>query len=55
MKAAARWFTEEETMAVKAVADDESEGSASNEGESGLGLGFGLGLGDGGVYREMVK
>ena len=47
MKAAARWFTEEETMAVKAVADDESEGSASNVGEPGLGLGFGLGLGDG--------
>ena len=49
VKAAARWFTEEETTAVEAVADDESEGSASNEVEIGLGLGFSLGLGDGGV------
>ena len=47
VKAAARWFTEEETTAVEAVADDESEGSASNVlvGEIGLGQG----LGDGGV------
>ena len=35
--AVVRWLTEEDMMAVEAVADDEGEGGESSAGEKGLG------------------